>query len=74
MRFTTDILTPFTAFCLLGSSSDLAAQVKRSDQAIVEKATQTATVAHTAFIAAHCNEQAERPRLEEFLRILRVQF
>jgi outer membrane protein OmpA-like peptidoglycan-associated protein len=63
MRFTTDILTPLTAFCLFGSSSDWAAQVKRSDQTIVEKATEAASVACTAFLAAHCNQQAEHPHL-----------
>jgi outer membrane protein OmpA-like peptidoglycan-associated protein len=71
MRFTTDILTPLTAFCLFGSSSDLAAQVKRSDQTIVEKATQTATVAYSAFIAAHCNEQAEHPQLARLTKASR---
>jgi hypothetical protein len=42
MRFAANNLTPLTGFCLFGSSSDWAAQVKRSDQTIVKKATQTA--------------------------------
>jgi hypothetical protein len=39
MRFAINILTPLTAFCLLGSSSDWAVQAKRSDQTIGKKAT-----------------------------------
>jgi len=42
MRFAISIPTPLTGFCLFGSSSDWAVQVKRSDQTIVKKATQAA--------------------------------
>jgi outer membrane protein OmpA-like peptidoglycan-associated protein len=71
MRFTTDILTPLTALCLFGNSSDWAAQVERSDQTIVQNATEVGSVAYTAFLAAHCNEQAEHPQLARLTKASR---
>ncbi len=63
MRFAANILTPMTAFCLFGSESDWAPRQKQFDQPIVEKATAESTVADTAFLAVHCNEQTEDPLL-----------
>ena len=63
MRFAANILTPMTAFCLFGSGSDWAPRQKQFDQPIVEKATAKSAEVDTVFLAVHCNEQAEDPRL-----------
>src|SRR5216684_8350103 len=63
MRFAGNILTPMTAFCLFGSGSDWAPRQKQFNQPIVEKATAESTVADTASLAVHCNEQTKDPLL-----------
>lgn len=63
MRFVANILTPVTAFCLFGSGSDWAPRQKHLDQPIVEKPTVESAVADTVFLAVHCNERTEDPRL-----------
>ncbi len=58
MRSTTDILTPLTAFWLLGSGSDLAAQEKQFHQLIVEQWTERGAAADAVFVEIRFNEQA----------------
>ena len=58
MRFTTDILTPLTAFCLFGSGSDLAAQEKQFNPLIVEQSTAGEAAANAVFVGMQFNEQA----------------
>src|SRR5258708_25872324 len=63
MRFAMNILTPFAAFCLIGTAYECPAQEKHFDRAIVKKATEESPVADTTLLAVHCDEQMNDPRL-----------
>jgi len=63
MRFAMNILTPFAAFCLIGTAYECPAQEKHFDPAIVKKATEESPVADTTLLAVHCDEQMDDPRL-----------
>src|SRR5258708_12735569 len=63
MRFAMNILTPFAAFCLIGTAYECRAQEKHSDRAIVKKAAEESPVADTTLLAVHCGEQTDDPRL-----------
>lgn len=58
MRFTTDILTPLTAFCLFGSGSEFASQEKQLNQVIVEGAVGWRKGTNVVFVEMQFNEQA----------------
>lgn len=58
MRFTTDILTPLTAFCLFGSGSEFASQEKQLNQVIVDGAVEWSKAANVVFVEIQFNEQA----------------
>jgi outer membrane protein OmpA-like peptidoglycan-associated protein len=59
MRFTTDILTPLTAFCFFGSSSDLSAQEKQFHQLVVTESTASGAAADAVFVEMQFYEQAD---------------
>ena len=53
MRFTTDILTPLTAFCLFGSGFDRTGQENQFHQLIVEESTARDAAADAVFVEMH---------------------
>ena len=66
MRFTTDILTALTAFCLFGNGFALATREKQFHQLILEEWTNGDAASNAVFVGVQCNEQGGDHEVHRF--------